>query len=156
MAVKNPYVLRPRVYNNAVLPGNIYARPALAPLVLGPGGTTGAAQRNLTRSYEDQLRRWATSPFAVNSKTYMDELRKRYGYNDAQLSDTFGTIGGVVGAGVGAYVSAKAGYSMRRTVGQVGRSSSRLAGLAPVVGTAFDIAALGFSNRRFCTRCTTW
>lgn len=149
MAVKNPYVLRPRVYNNAVLPGNIYARPALAPLVLGPGGTTGAAQRNLTRSYEDQLRRWATSPFAVNSKTYMDELRKRYGYNDAQLSDTFGTIGGVVGAGVGAYVSAKAGYSMRRTVGQVGRSSSRLAGLAPVVGTAFDIAALGFSTAGF-------
>lgn len=91
-----------RVAMNKIYPGSIYARPALAPLMVGVGGRVGAAQENLNEMYKYTLEQLAISPFSVNSEAYIDRIRKEYGYVDNGAYDAMGTIGSVVGAGVGA------------------------------------------------------
>jgi hypothetical protein len=114
------YPKKPVVFNRGQLyPGNIYARPAIGPYYQGLRGF-GQARRTSTESFEDALRSLATSPLAVNSQTYMDKVRERYGFDDAQLQNTLGIIGGVVGAGVGAGLTIKAAASRRQAEAAIG------------------------------------
>ena len=85
-------------------PGNIYARPALAPYYEGLRGF-GQARRTSTDAFSNTLRSFATTPFAVNSQSYMEMIRERYGLNDRELQNALGTVGGVVGAGIGGLLS---------------------------------------------------
>lgn len=93
-----------RVHVNKLYPASYYARPAIAPLVVGPYGTVGQAQQQNAEMYKYTLQQMAMSPFAVNSQEYMKRIREEYGYVDDGSYDTLGTIGGIVGAGVGAYI----------------------------------------------------
>ena len=81
-----------RVALNRIYPASIYSRPAVAPLVLGVGGTTGQAQRNLTGMYKYTLEQMAISPFSVNSEEYMKRIREQYGYSDTGAYETMGMI----------------------------------------------------------------
>ena len=95
---------KPAIFNQGQLRvANIYSRPALAPFYQGLRGF-GQARRTSAASFEETLRSFATSPFAVNSQTYMEMIRERYGFDDKQLQDTLGIIGGVVGAGTAAAI----------------------------------------------------
>ena len=84
-----------------LLPANYYARPAMPVFYRGLNGF-GQANRLATQNVEQQLKQWAVSPFSVNSDSYMERIRKQYGYADNGAYETMGTIGGIVGAGVGA------------------------------------------------------
>ena len=95
-----------RVAVNKMYPASIYARPALAPLMVGVGGQTGKAQEQLAEMYKYTLQQMAVSPFSVNSEEYMKRIRDEYGYADDGTYDTMGMIGSVVGAGVGAALGA--------------------------------------------------
>ena len=53
--------------------------------------------------YKYTLQQMAASPFAVNSEEYMKRIRNEYGYADNGTYETMGTIGGIVGVGIGAY-----------------------------------------------------
>ena len=90
-----------RVALNKLYPASIYSRPALAPLVVGIGGQVGQAQQNLTGMYKYTLQQMAVSPFSVNSEEYMKRIREEYGYADNGMYDAMGTIGSIVGAGMG-------------------------------------------------------
>ena len=95
---------KPAIFNRGQLRvANIYSRPALAPYYSGVRGF-GQARRTSTQSFEETLRSFATTPFAVNSESYMDMIRERYGFSDKQLQNTLGVIGGVVGAGTTAAI----------------------------------------------------
>lgn len=100
ITVKSPV----RVALNKLYPASIYARPALAPLVVGVGGQTGKAQQQLTEMYKYTIKQMAISPFAVNSEEYMKRIREEYGYVDDGTYDAMGTVGAVVGAGMGALI----------------------------------------------------
>ena len=104
VTVKDPL----RVAINKLYPASIYASPALAPLMVGVGGNVGAAQKNLTGMYKYTLEQMAVSPFAVNSSEYMQRIRNEYGYSDTGTYDAMGTVGSVVGAGVGAFLGSGA------------------------------------------------
>lgn len=93
-----------RLALNKVYPAAVYARPAVAPLVVGVGGTVGKAQANLNEMYKYTLQQMAVSPFAVNSEEYMNRIRNEYGYSDSGMYEAMGTVGSVVGAGVGAFL----------------------------------------------------
>lgn len=95
-----------RIAMNKIYPASIYARPALAPLSLGVGGTVGMNQVNLNNMYRYTLQQMAVSPFSVNSEEYMRRIRSAYGYEDNGMYDAMGVVGGVVGAGIGAMYSA--------------------------------------------------
>ena len=88
-----PYIQQARTINAA----DFYSRPALGPLL--PGCRTTSKS---TKTFEYTLKQMAVSPFSVNSRAYMNRIREETGIGDENLYDTFGTIGGVVGAGVGA------------------------------------------------------
>jgi hypothetical protein len=114
------YPKKPAVFNRGQLyPGNIYARPAIGPYYQGLRGF-GQARRTSTASFEDTLRSFATSPLAVNSQSYMDTIRERYGFNDAQAQNALGVIGGVVGAGVAVGLTSQAALSRRQAEAAVG------------------------------------
>jgi hypothetical protein len=94
------YPLKSRVSNRGqIYPGSIYSRPAIAPFYRGLRGF-GQARRTSTQTFQDTLKSFATTPFAVNSQSYMDRIREEYGFQDEQLQNTLGTIGSIVGAGV--------------------------------------------------------
>jgi hypothetical protein len=98
------YPLRPRVFNNKrLLPANVYGMPALSPFYQGLRGFAQARQTS-TKSFENTLRQFATTPFAVNSEAYMDRIRTQYGYQDKDIQNALGVVGGVVGAGVSGLV----------------------------------------------------
>ena len=100
ITVKSPV----RVAINKLYPASIYARPALAPLVVGVGGQTGKAQQQLTEMYKYTIKQMAVSPFSVNSEEYMKRIREEYGYADNGMYDAMGTVGAVVGAGMGSFI----------------------------------------------------
>mgnify|MGYP003301828780 CR=1 FL=1 len=54
--------------------------------------------------YKYSLQQMAVSPFSVNSEEYMKRIRNEYGYADNGMYETMGVVGGVVGAGVGAFM----------------------------------------------------
>jgi hypothetical protein len=85
---------------NRIYAGNIYSRPALAPFYKGLRGFS-LANQNIANAFQNSLRSFATSPFAVNNENYMDQIRSKYGYNDEELQKALGTVGTVVGAGIG-------------------------------------------------------
>jgi len=90
------------VFNNGKLnPASVYSRPALAPWYQGVNGF-GQARATANQQFEYTLKQMAASPFSVNSKAYMQRIRDEYGYSDDGTYDVMGTVGGVVGAGVGA------------------------------------------------------
>ena len=97
-----------RVALNKVYPATVYARPAVAPLVVGVGGTVGKAQANLNEMYKYTLQQMAVSPFSVNSEEYMKRIRNEYGYSDSGMYEAMGTVGSVVGACVGAFLGSGA------------------------------------------------
>ena len=100
MAVLRP--VKQYVYNNAqIFPASIYSRPALPPFFVGMNGLGQAARYN-TQQFQYTLQQMAASPFAVNNQAYIERIRKEYGYKNNGLYDTFGTIGGVTGAAMGA------------------------------------------------------
>ena len=92
-SVKKPL----QVALNRIYPASIYATAPVAPFVVGVNGAVGMAQRNLTQSFEQQLRQRAQSLMAVNSEQYIDDIRDQYGISDSGMYDTMGTIGGIVG-----------------------------------------------------------
>lgn len=91
--------------NNRLKPGNFYTRPVVPVFYRGMQGYGQASQLS-RETFEKYLKQRAVSPFAVNSSAYMQEIRKQYGYEDRGTYEVLGTIGGVVGAGVGAMFSA--------------------------------------------------
>lgn len=95
-----------RVAINKLYPASVYSRPAIAPLMVGVGGQTGKAQSQLADMYKYSLQQMAVSPFSVNSEEYMKRIREEYGYADNGMYDTMGTVGSVVGAGMGAFIGA--------------------------------------------------
>lgn len=100
MSVRRP--AKAYVFNNGKLsPASVYSRPALAPWYQGVNGF-GQARATANQQFEYTLRQMAASPFSVNSKAYMQRIRDEYGYDDNGTYDVMGTVGGVVGAGVGA------------------------------------------------------
>jgi len=127
------YPLKPAVFNRGQLyPANIYARPALGPYYRGLRGF-GQAQRTNVQTFEETLRQFATTPFAVNSATYMEKIRERYGFNDEQLQNTLGTIGGIVGAGTTAAIQGglflgSRGISLDNTLAGSRRNAQAAAG----------------------------
>lgn len=104
MAIPKPK--KAYVYNAGELyPANIYSRPATP--VWNPGmNDFGKAQRYNAERYGYSIKQMAVSPFSVNNKLYMERIREQYA--DDSLYNTMGTVGGVVGAGVGAMYSAGA------------------------------------------------
>lgn len=108
MAITKP-VSPARVLNNSrVYPASIYSRAAISPLYKGT-----LSRVNNANQFELSLRRMATSPFSVNSESYMDTVRARYGYNDKHLSNAFGIVGGVIGTGVAAAAQAGVRFSTK-------------------------------------------
>lgn len=95
-----------RVALNKIYPASIYSRPALSPMVVGADGKPGSAQENLNNMYKYTLQQMAVSPFSVNSQEYMKRIREEYGYSDTGFYDAMGTVGSVVGAGMGAMFGA--------------------------------------------------
>ena len=95
-----------RVALNRIYPASIYSRPALSPMVVGADGKPGSAQENLNNMYKYTLQQMAVSPFSVNSQEYMKRIREEYGYSDTGFYDAMGTVGSVVGAGMGAMFGA--------------------------------------------------
>lgn len=92
---------KPAIFNQGQLRvANIYSRPALAPFYRGLRGF-GQARRTSTNLFADTLRSFATGPFSVNSAAYMQMIRERYGYTDEDTQNALGTIGSIVGAGIG-------------------------------------------------------
>lgn len=83
----------------------MYARPATPVFFRGLNGF-GYSQSLNTQNFEHTLKQWAVSPFSVNSEAYMDRIRKQFGYTDNGTYEAMGTLGGLVGAGVGALLSA--------------------------------------------------
>lgn len=94
--------MQARVAINKLYPASIYATPAVSPLMVGVNQAVGLAQRNLTHQYS--IQQMAMSPFSVNSESYMKRIRGQYGYDDNGMYEVMGTIGAVVGAGMGAYI----------------------------------------------------
>ena len=79
------YPLKSRVSNTGrIYPASDYSSPALSPFYQGIRGF-GQAGRNLTQTFQDTIRSFATTPFAVNSQSYMDRIRAQYGFQDKQL-----------------------------------------------------------------------
>lgn len=97
MALLKP--LNPLV--RTIYPAQMYSRPALPPWYQGMLGF-GQARRYANEQFEYTLQQLAVSPFSVNSPAFIERIRKEAGIEDTGLYDAFGTIGGVVGAGVGA------------------------------------------------------
>lgn len=95
-----------RIALNKMYPASIYAAPAIAPLMVGVNYATGLAQKQNQAMFNYTLQQMAMSPFSVNSEAYMERIRSAFGYADNGMYETMGTIGGVVGAGVGAYLGA--------------------------------------------------
>lgn len=116
---------KPAIFNQGQLRvANIYSRPALAPFYTGVRGF-GQARRTSTDAFANTLRSFATTPFAVNSESYMDMIRQRYGYNDKNIQNTLGVIGGVVGAGTAAAIQSGLFFGTRRTPLQISRRNAQ-------------------------------
>jgi hypothetical protein len=99
LAALKPWVnYMPRVKLDST---RMYSRPSLAPMMVGVDGRVGQSRYNTNRQFEYTLRQMAVSPFSVNSKAYMQRIRDEYGYTDDGTYETLGTIGGIVGAGIG-------------------------------------------------------
>ena len=98
-------ISKPRIQFNKLYPASVYAPAALSPLFVGIGQDVGYTQRNLTDTYKYTLQQMAASPFSVNSPEFMKRIREAYGYTGTSTYDTLGTVGGIVGAGVGAYLN---------------------------------------------------
>lgn len=96
MALLKP--LNPLV--RTIQPANMYSRPSLPPWYQGMLGF-GQARRYANEQFEYTMQQLAVSPFSVNSPAFIERIRKEAGIEDTGLYDAFGTIGGVVGAGVG-------------------------------------------------------
>lgn len=106
MAILSPYFRG--VYNQSKLnPASIYSTPAMPVYYPGLTGMNAAGRYNMQR-YAYTLQQMAQSPFAVNNEQYIDRIRDEYGYKDNGLYETYGTIGGLVGAAVG--VGLSSGY----------------------------------------------
>ena len=90
-----------RVFNtNRIVPAYNYSRAPLVPLnvsLQGPGST----QANMTKQYKYTIEQLATSPFMVNSESYMNQIRREYDLSDNSMYDAMGIIGGVVGGAFG-------------------------------------------------------
>ena len=91
---------------NRIYPASYYARPALSPIVVGPGGTIGRNLQNVQSAFGNQykysLQQMARSPFAVNNELYMQRIRDQYNIGDESFYNAMGYIGGAIGLGVGA------------------------------------------------------
>lgn len=104
MALLKP--LSPYVQNvRTIYPANFYSRPALPPWYQGMQGF-GQARSYANQQFEYTMRQMAVSPFSVNSPAYMERIRQETGIQNTGLYEAFGTVGGVVGAGVGALLGA--------------------------------------------------
>ena len=102
MPTLKPYTSR--VVSPQLQVARYYARPVLPVFYQGLNGF-GQANFLSNQQLERTLRQWALSPFSVNSQEYMRAIREEYGYEDNGLYNALGTVGGVVGAGMGAILS---------------------------------------------------
>lgn len=93
-----------RINMNRLYPSSYYAMPSISPLFVGMNGQTGMAQANNLAMYNYTIKQMAMSPFSVNSQEYMKRIREEYGYTDNDMYNVMGTIGAVVGSGIGAYM----------------------------------------------------